>query len=75
MEGDLLHNVGCVDIIAISIHSLRMEGDGFVTQHTVHIFISIHSLRMEGDDEIALAHILTNISIHSLRMEGDAVSF
>ncbi len=35
--------------ICISIHSLRMEGDGATyTLHEVSA-ISIHSLRMEGD--------------------------
>ena len=34
----------------ISIHSLRMEGDGGLgMKHTAATYISIHSLRMEGD--------------------------
>ena len=34
---------------SISIHSLRMEGDGRFCRTKLHLFISIHSLRMEGD--------------------------
>ena len=33
----------------ISIHSLRMEGDGHSQKNTPTFNISIHSLRMEGD--------------------------
>ena len=33
----------------ISIHSLRMEGDGLLDVKIDRILISIHSLRMEGD--------------------------
>ena len=36
----------------ISIHSLRMEGDGFWTEVFLNEEISIHSLRMEGDRAI-----------------------
>ena len=35
---------------SISIHSLRMEGDGFSIIYSFLPCISIHSLRMEGDD-------------------------
>ena len=35
---------------SISIHSLRMEGDGFSIIYSFLTCISIHSLRMEGDD-------------------------
>ena len=36
----------------ISIHSLRMEGDGrFFRNHSLSTAISIHSLRMEGDNK------------------------
>ena len=55
----------------ISIHSLRMEGDGHSQKNTPTFNISIHSLRMEGDGRGV--HVLLGqlISIHSLRMEGD----
>ena len=33
----------------ISIHSLRMEGDGYAVNGITSNHISIHSLRMEGD--------------------------
>ena len=36
--------------IAISIHSLRMEGDPHTAVPSADHRISIHSLRMEGDD-------------------------
>ena len=56
---------------AISIHSLRMEGDGS-SRHTVPSpQISIHSLRMEGDLTTTFIRFCGKISIHSLRMEGD----
>ena len=38
------------DVDAISIHSLRMEGDPVICGfHNNAVRISIHSLRMEGD--------------------------
>ncbi len=59
-------------IIAISIHSLRMEGDGGrENADTVRLGISIHSLRMEGDVTLMRRTVKYAISIHSLRMEGD----
>ncbi len=57
---------------AISIHSLRMEGDPSYSEIYDGYSISIHSLRMEGDSgycKWACCHRC--ISIHSLRMEGD----
>ena len=57
--------------IAISIHSLRMEGDTSSTGTQGTLGISIHSLRMEGDYVPIYDRIVGNISIHSLRMEGD----
>ena len=39
--------------VAISIHSLRMEGDGISTLVKQAFTISIHSLRMEGDSKTA----------------------
>ena len=56
----------------ISIHSLRMEGDGRGIEFDVIQCISIHSLRMEGDlGHAAVGGDHVHISIHSLRMEGD----
>ena len=55
----------------ISIHSLRVEGDGVCCDPDGDQKISIHSLRVEGDaiSTRFKAHIC--ISIHSLRVEGD----
>ena len=39
----------CLDGIVISIHTLRMEGDGQDVSPVVGSAISIHTLRMEGD--------------------------
>ena len=58
--------------LAISIHSLRMEGD--IKRYLITVRrmeISIHSLRMEGDFRSWHCVDRTDISIHSLRMEGD----
>ena len=41
----------------ISIHSLRMEGDGIHFNTKQLHAISIHSLRMEGDDVAAEYHL------------------
>ena len=38
-----------IDVIFISIHSLRMEGDIVICTAVQLLIISIHSLRMEGD--------------------------
>ena len=43
----------------ISIHSLRMEGDGKEISQKDTQFISIHSLRMEGDRSIALTVVVS----------------
>ena len=59
---------------AISIHSLRMEGDYAAGKGYTFWEISIHSLRMEGDAERTMEEVRHNISIHSLRMEGDIIS-
>ena len=48
MEGDVRHSL-TLDREAISIHSLRMEGDRMPAAVPVDLYISIHSLRMEGD--------------------------
>ena len=57
---------------AISIHSLRVEGDQKENAPAVFSPISIHSLRVEGDLNCS-GHVLNQsvISIHSLRVEGD----
>ena len=58
---------------AISIHSLRVEGDpSYVASLSLNLPISIHSLRVEGDWQPPGYDTLTAaISIHSLRVEGD----
>ena len=57
----------------ISIHSLRMEGDGLLLNRLQFpAYISIHSLRMEGDEPTFFHGQSQKISIHSLRMEGDS---
>ena len=56
----------------ISIHSLRVEGDGhYFWIYIRNNYISIHSLRVEGDDCLPRCQSGGNISIHSLRVEGD----
>ena len=35
--------------ISISIHTLRVEGDGNLENFESHLKISIHTLRVEGD--------------------------
>ena len=57
----------------ISIHSLRMEGDGDmlgVTQSDIAFQSTPSAWRETWQDGVA--KILGGISIHSLRMEGDA---
>ena len=56
----------------ISIHSLRVEGDGDHPGGHAGGDISIHSLRVEGDCPLYLILRCAQISIHSLRVEGDA---
>ena len=70
MEGDVQES-GDLHENAISIHSLRMEGDSFMFTISADEWISIHSLRMEGDTALWSMAIFAYISIHSLRMEGD----
>ena len=58
--------------MAISIHSLRGEGDpGDLTVIDIDPRISIHSLRGEGDPELLALIFKDEISIHSLLGEGD----
>ena len=56
----------------ISIHALRVEGDGRFTAMSAAVKISIHALRVEGDGECHV-HVerIVLISIHALRVEGD----
>ena len=57
---------------SISIHSLRVEGDGGHLWREPQKDISIHSLRVEGDQEPRRCDTGgALISIHSLRVEGD----
>ena len=37
--------------MTISIHALRVEGDGNRTSFRDHFWISIHALRVEGDSK------------------------
>ena len=60
---------------SISIHSLRVEGDGLSVEQVKQLPISIHSLRVEGDEQLDSDLISAAfISIHSLRVEGDSMS-
>ena len=72
MEGDFFNPFQMLTNY-ISIHSLRMEGDKYVSSDAFSAsHISIHSLRMEGDQRrYGHRRTYTTISIHSLRMEGD----
>ena len=59
--------------ISISIHALRVEGDG-VSLYLFHPtpLISIHALRVEGDGfGEPIVNKVQWISIHALRVEGD----
>ena len=59
---------------AISIHSLRVEGDAEgADMKNKKESISIHSLRVEGDFTVNVCLALVRISIHSLRVEGDNI--
>ena len=59
----------------ISIHALRVEGDGEPGyQPIVQTFISIHALRVEGDGRCLPLLQRLQISIHALRVEGDPVT-
>ena len=63
----------CKPCHLISIHALRVEGDGNAEDKRVaQLLISIHALRVEGDlDTYAEASTGKPISIHALRVEGD----
>ena len=58
----------------ISIHALRVEGDGgSVGGRHVAKPISIHALRVEGDLHEYGQRKAMAISIHALRVEGDTL--
>ena len=62
------------DVVAISIHALREEGDTGKGQGRIRQSISIHALREEGDrsgSAQSRATLSEWISIHALREEGD----
>ena len=56
---------------AISIHTLRVEGDRGLLILQPPSQISIHTLRVEGDNRQVHLVIPIVISIHTLRVEGD----
>ena len=77
--------LGHRDLLRISIHALREEGDTAwippppgrrPTRHHasvgVSLHISIHALREEGDRQRADQYVPGEISIHALREEGDS---
>ena len=49
MWRETLPTIALCPILSISIHSLRVEGDGHIQTVKRHLVISIHSLRVEGD--------------------------
>ena len=60
------------DVVAISIHALRTEGDAIgSSQEATKERISIHALRTEGDIPAQRVARVEVISIHALRTEGD----
>ena len=60
------------DLLEISIHALREEGDLSLCYNGVATpTISIHALREEGDSTRPGFPGLLSISIHALREEGD----
>ena len=61
-------------VIEISIHALREEGDFKAGYFALIHGISIHALREEGDVKEKTYADITVISIHALREEGDALS-
>ena len=60
-------------LLAISIHTLRVEGDSTSYSVLMHFAwaISIHTLRVEGDGIHPSQIQQGTISIHTLRVEGD----
>ena len=58
----------------ISIHTLRVEGDGTSIIPLRQVRISIHTLRVEGDlVKVKGLTVKVGISIHTLRVEGDSI--
>ena len=56
----------------VSIHALRVEGDGFFNLRlAVALKVSIHALRVEGDTFEVSAKTTPQVSIHALWVEGD----
>ena len=72
MEGDWLLVFLHILIHRISIHSLRMEGDGYIYLLTscAVLFQSTPSAWRETSF-LPICILFIHISIHSLRMEGD----
>ena len=71
MEGDLEPVKSGIGHF-ISIHTLRVEGDGKLELGVRKILtISIHTLRVEGDVHMEEVDDSAIISIHTLRVEGD----
>ena len=63
------------DVLDISIHALREEGDVHTCAEFVDTTISIHALREEGDPPLVEdVRWSFDISIHALREEGDRSS-
>ena len=71
MEGDFYGRYSS-DRQTISIHSLRVEGDGIASEADNYFskFQSTPSVWRETDTA-PVGYYLTGISIHSLRVEGD----
>ena len=68
-----MHGFIISNILQISIHALRVEGDDRAQMaRLIDNIISIHALRVEGDT-MSVLHIVLHfdISIHALRVEGD----
>ena len=61
-----------INVVPISIHALREEGDGKKPSSGSPSNISIHALREEGDRVVLVHGGGPAISIHALREEGDA---
>ena len=72
MEGDGEPGYQPIVQTFISIHALRVEGDGRCLPLLQRLQISIHALRVEGDPVTVNQRHGIIISIHALRVEGDA---
>ena len=72
MEGDE-HSVKTeIEFFIISIHTLRVEGDGVVCRFfgVIQLFQSTPSVWRVTFEE-TVTELINNISIHTLRVEGD----